>query len=88
MAKNELEKKRPQGRKKQVDLLSLGLLGGSKKKEPEEKEGKIRVMNQMVAVKDGEMLDQPMFEKFSKGGSVKKKKSSGKAIRGKGCEIR
>jgi len=25
---------------------------------------------------------------FSKGGSVKKKKSSGKAIRGKGCEIR
>jgi len=25
---------------------------------------------------------------FAKGGSVKKKKSSGKAIRGKGCEIR
>ena len=28
------------------------------------------------------------FTNFSKGGSVKKKKSSGKAIRGKGCEIR
>ena len=25
---------------------------------------------------------------YKKGGSVKKKKSSGKAIRGKGCEIR
>jgi|TARA_A200000159_G_scaffold133891_1_gene132180 hypothetical protein len=78
-------KMRPQGRKKQSGSPGLGLLGGSKKKEPEEKEGKIRVI--MVG-KDGEMLDQPMFEKFSKGGSVKKKKSSGKAIRGKGCEIR
>ena len=26
--------------------------------------------------------------KLAKGGSVKKKKSSGKAIRGKGCEIK
>ncbi len=50
-----------------------------------EKEGKIKII--MVG-EDGEMLEQPMFEKFSKGGSVKKKKSSGKAIRGKGCEIR
>ena len=49
------------------------------------KEGKIKII--MVG-EDGKMLDQPMFEKFSKGGSVKKKKSSGKAIRGKGCEIR
>ena len=28
------------------------------------------------------------FTNFSKGGRAKKKKSSGKAIRGKGCEIR
>ncbi len=36
-----------------------------KKKLPKEKEGKIRII--MVG-EDGEMLDQPMFEKFSKGG--------------------
>ena len=77
-------KMRPQGRKKQSGSPGLGLLGGSKKN-PKEKEGTIKII--MVG-EDGEMLDQPMFEKFSKGGSVKKKKSSGKAIRGKGCEIR
>jgi hypothetical protein len=72
-------------RKKQSGPPGLGLLGGSKKTEPKEKEGRIKII--MVG-KDGKMLEQPMFEKFSKGGSVKKKKSSGKAIRGKGCEIR
>ena len=33
-------------------------------------------------------MDDNMVIKMKKGGSVKKKKSSGKAIRGKGCEIR
>ena len=71
-------KMRPQGRKKQSGSPGLGLLGGSKKKEPEEKEGKIRVI--MVG-KDGEMLDQPMFEKRSKGGRAGYS-VGGKAIKG------
>ena len=33
-------------------------------------------------------MDDNMVIKMKKGGSVKKKKSSGKAIRGKGCEIK
>jgi len=33
-------------------------------------------------------MDDNMVVKMKKGGSVKKKKSSDKAIRGKGCEIR
>ena len=70
-------------RKKQSGPLGLGPLG---KKQTKEKEGRIKII--MVG-EDGKMLEQPKFEKFSKGGSVKKKKSSaGKAIRGKGCEIR
>ena len=32
--------------------------------------------------------DTAKVQKMAKGGKVKKKKSSGKAIRGKGCEIR
>ena len=47
---------------KKSGRAGLGLLG---KKLPKEKEGKITII--MVG-KDGEMLDQPMFEKFSKGG--------------------
>ena len=33
-------------------------------------------------------MDDNMVIKMKKGGSVKKKKSFGKAIRGKGCEIK
>ena len=47
---------------KKSGRAGLGLLG---KKLPKEKESKIRII--MVG-EDGEMLDQPMFEKFSKGG--------------------
>jgi hypothetical protein len=36
----------------------------------------------------GSKLPKKYGSTFKKGGSVKKKKSSGKAIRGKGCEIR
>ena len=70
-----------QKRKKQSGpRAGLGLLGSSKKKEPKEKEkeGKIRII--MVG-EDGEMLDQPMFEKFSKGGRAGYS-VGGKAIRG------
>ncbi len=53
-----------------------------KKQDPivkeKEKEGKIRII--MVG-EDGEMLDQPMFEKFSKGGRAGYS-VGGKAIRG------
>jgi hypothetical protein len=44
----------------------------------EKKEGKIRII--MVG-EDGEMLDQPMFEKFSKGGRAGYKDGS------KGCKL-
>jgi hypothetical protein len=55
---------------KKSGRAGLGLLG---KKLPKEKEGKIRII--MVG-EDGEMLDQPMFEKFSKGGRAGYKSGS------------
>ncbi len=56
----------------------LGLLG---KKLPKEKEGKIKII--MVG-EDGEMLDQPMFENFSKGGRAGYKMGSKCKIATKG----
>ena len=73
MADEQQDRKKQSGRK-----AGLGLLGSSKKKEPKEKEGKIRII--MVG-EDGEMLDQPMFEKFSKGGRAGYS-VGGKAIKG------
>ena len=47
---------------KKLGRAGLGSLG---KKLPKEKEDEIRII---VIGEDGGMLDQPMFEKFSKGG--------------------
>jgi hypothetical protein len=44
-------------------------------------------MDKKIASKKSAMQSQSKMN-FKKGGSVKKKKSSGAAIRGKGCEIR
>jgi hypothetical protein len=67
---------RKKDRKKQSGPPGLGLLGGSKKN-PKEKEGTIIIM----VGEDGEMLDQPMFEKRSKGGRAGYS-VGGKAIKG------
>ena len=52
-------------RKRRKASGPMGGLGKAGKKLPKEKEDKIRII--MVG-EDGKMLDQPMFEKFSKGG--------------------
>ena len=51
----------------------LKKITGSKEYKDSDYESKTKMLNRVTA---------------RKGGSIKKKKSSGKAIRGKGCEIR
>ena len=53
----------------------------------EYKEADYETKNKMLK-EGGSKLPKKYGSTFRKGGSVKKKKSSGKAIRGKGCEIR
>ena len=58
------------------------------------KNPKVKFMDEMDAMTTGldtltsKGLGKVKVGSFAKGGSVKKKKCSGKAIRGKGCEIR
>ena len=91
---------RKKDRKKQSGPAGLGLLGGSKKKEPKEidtyvmqlvEEGpanKHKNIQMKKVKKSTDSSGNIEFTNFSKGGRAKKKKSSGKAIRGNGCEIR
>ena len=53
----------------------------------EYKDSDYETKNKMLK-EGGSQLPKKYGSTFKKGGSVKKKKSSGKAIRGKGCEIR
>ena len=91
------ESNKPQGRKKRP---GLGRQLGKTKKVPNEidtyvmqlvEEGPAKKHKNLQMKKVKQSTDSSgniEFTNFSKGGSVKKKKSSGKAIRGKGCEIR
>ena len=90
---------RQQDRKKQSRSVGLGLLGGSKKKPKEMDTYVMQLVEEGPANKHKNIQMKKVkkstdssgnieFTNFSKGGRAKKKKSSGKAIRGKGCEIK
>ena len=85
MADRQQGRKKQSGKKKLLNADEFFEIVDSKKQFTGPKSTKGSLGDTVNRFRD---LQDNIVLKMKKGGSVKKKKSSGKAIRGKGCEIR